>query len=106
MRFVLLLPALCLCAFWGLSAQAPAAKPHKVILHILKANVDGELVATAKNPAFGFHVEAGQERIADDSFMECVQTEEMRTTGGVRVPVVVATCGEVRMTISGVDLGD
>ena len=95
---------LCVLVLWAFCGLFADSTPrHKVLLHVLKADVDGELVATARHPAFGFHVESGAP--AEDSWLVCEQSEEMRTKEGVQFLVIVATCGDVRMVLTGVDLG-
>ena len=76
---------------------------HKVLLHVLNADVDGEVVAeSVTTPIFSFRVESGQAEKA--AVLRCNQIAEERETAGVKYPVILVACPNLKMVLSGVDL--
>ena len=97
---------------WGglgvaVSAQVPtpvAVQGHAVI-HVLRSNEDGEVVAeSVTTPMFAFRMEQGAR--PDPIVLNCSQAQETRTNeAGLSYPVVVLRCeGGRTLVLVGVDM--
>lgn len=98
---------LCVLVLWAFCALF-ADSGRRFGIEILKADVDGEVVwrlLKTTKPVFSSCLEHGS--VSNGQILvNCVQSEEMRSRNGLSYPVVATTCGQVKMTVSGVDLGE